>query len=208
MQIPFHPLIAQFPMAMAFLLPPLVVVFAYFIRVNKLSTSAWLIIVGLQLATTVTGYMAIDSGVTEEKMVERAVPKVFVSEHEAAANIFIGLTVLGLVLSVAGFFLRKDLQLYVQVFILGIVISAAYMGYRVVQMGHELVYLHGAAKVYHHDSQVDEATPEGLLPTPGLETSENPFPTDENESLKADENDYGSADEENEPEDEEIKQED
>jgi hypothetical protein len=44
----------------------------------------------------------------------------------------------------------------------------------------------------------------GLLPTPGLNTSES----DENESLKSDDNDYGNSDEAEDVEDDESKQED
>ena len=200
--VPLHPLIVHFPMALTFVLPVLIVIFALMIRSNKMSPKAWLIITGLQLAVVATGYISLETGETEEHTVEKVVSKKLIHEHEEAAEIFVGSTVLALVLSIAAFFLRKELGFPLKLAIAGVCLISCFLAYRAGQLGGELVYIHGAASAYGNE------VPEGLLPTPGLNTSESAFPVDENESLKTDENDYGTSDEIIESTDEEMKQED
>lgn len=206
MQLPFHPLIVHFPIALAFILPLLMLAFAYMIKVNKMSSQAWLIIIGLQLGLTITGYVALESGENEEHQVEKIVDKKIIHEHESKAEIFVGSTVIALVLSVAAFFLRKEFQFFIQ---LGVTLVGLVSCYLAIQTGHTgggLVYEHGAASAYAQVMTSREN--EGLLPTPGQNTSESPVPVDENESLKQDDNDYGNSDETDEAEDEGFKQED
>lgn len=201
MQVPLHPLIVHFPIVITFLLPVLILVFALMIKSNKMNPKSWLIIVGLQLTVVVTGYVSLETGETEEHTVEKIVSKKIIHEHEEAAEVFVGSTVLALVLSIAAFFIRKEIGFPVKLGIAGLTLVSCYLAYKTGQLGGELVYKHGAAAAY------TEATPvEGLLPTPGMNTSESPAPT--NESLKPDENDYGNADEVIESPEEMGKQED
>lgn len=202
MQVPFHPLVVHLPLALTVILPVLIFVFAGFIFKNKLPHQTWLVIIGLQLLTTVSGYVALESGEDEEHQVERVVDKKIIHQHEERAEVFVGATVVTLVLSIAAYFLQRQLQLYVNLFIGLLSLVCCYLAYLTGGSGGELVYRHGAASAY---IQVSE--PDGLLPTPGMNTSESTAPVDENESLKADDNDYGDADEATEP-DEEDKQED
>jgi len=104
MQLPFHPLIVHFPLALTFIMPILIIVFAVMIKMNKMQPQMWLIIIGLQVAVVVTGYVALESGENEEDKVEKIVGKKLIHEHEEAAEIFVGSTVLALVLSIAVFF--------------------------------------------------------------------------------------------------------
>ncbi len=208
MELPFHPIIVHFPIALAFILPLLILAFAYMIKVNKMSNQAWLIIIGLQIATTVTGYVALESGETEEHQVEKVVDKKIIHEHEEAAEIFVGSTVVALVLSVAAFFLRKELQFFVHLGIALLSFVSCYLAYNTGHSGGGLVYEHGAASAYAQVTTSTTNETEGLLPTPGMNTSESPMPVEENESLKADDNDYGNGDEGEEIEDEGMKQED
>ncbi|WP_408098917.1 DUF2231 domain-containing protein [Peredibacter sp. HCB2-198] len=203
MHVPFHPMIAHFPMALTFILPVLILVFAYMIRINKMTPRGWLIIVGLQLVVTITGYVALESGETEEHTVSKVVAKDYIHEHEEAAEIFVGSTVIALVVSIGAFFLRKELQLPIKAAVAVISLVSCYLAYRTGTLGGELVYKYGAASAY---AVGVESQPEGILPTPGLNTSESPMPVDENESLKADDNDYGTGDESES--DDEVKQED
>ena len=192
MQTPLHPSLVHLPLALAFILPPLVLIFALMIRKNKMAPQAWLIIIGLQLVTTVSGYVALETGEDEEHQVEKVVDKKIIHEHEERAEVFVGATVVALVLSVATFFLLKDIQFYLHLTIAAISLVSCFLAYRTGASGGELVYRHGAASAY---VQVQEGEGQGILPTPGMDTSETPIPTEENESLKADDNDYGNADE-------------
>ena len=204
MQVPLHPMIVHFPMAITFILPVLIFIFAYMIKINKMTPKAWLIIVGIQLLVVVTGYISLETGETEEPTVQRVVSKNLIHDHEEAAEIFVGSTVLALVLSIGAFFLRKEISFLVMLGIGAMSLVSCYLAFQTGTLGGELVYKHGAASAYGIEQKVEE----GLLPTPGLNTSESEMPTDENESLKPDDNDYGNADEIAEPADEDFKQED
>lgn len=187
--VPLHPTIVHFPMAVTFVIPILVVVFAYMIKQNKMSPKGWLVIVGLQLAVVITGYISLETGETEEHNVEKVVSKKIIHEHEEAAEIFVGSTVIALVLSIAAFFIRKEIGFPVKLGIAVIGLISSFLAYRTGQLGGELVYKHGAAAAYSN-----------------MNTSA--APQVENESLKGDDNDYGSADELIESMDEGSKQED
>lgn len=205
MQTPLHPIVVHFPMALAVLVPILILVFALMIKAKKMESSCWAIILGLQLLLTGTGYLALETGENEEERVEKVVARKLIQEHELASEIFVGSTVIALVLGVVALFIREELQfrLHLAVFLAGLI--SIYLGYRAGNLGGELVYVHGAAEAYGLTE--NGPAPEGILPTPGMNTSESPFPVDENESLKADEFDYGNSDELVE-DDEEMKQED
>lgn len=206
MHVPLHPVMVHFPVALSFILPILILVFAFMIKSQKMSHQAWLVIIGLQIVTTITGYVALDSGEKEEHAVEKVLDKKHIHHHEESAEIFVGSTVLALVISIAAFFLRKPIQFYLQLGTCLIALISCYLVYETGNSGGELVYRYGAANAY---GPVDRSPiQEGILPTPGLNTSESPTP-EENESLKTDDNDYGNADESSEGlEDEDSKQED
>lgn len=200
--VPLHPSIVHLPIVIAFIMPILVIVFAWMIKTNKMSPKGWLLIVGLQLAVVISGYVSLETGETEEHTVEKVVSKDYIHEHEEAGEIFVGSAVLALVLSIGVFFLRKELQFPIKLTIAVIGIISAFLAWRTGKLGGELVYKHGAASAYGHGVESS-----GLLPTPGQQTSESPV--DENESLKPDENDYGNADEVIEsPDDDTTRQED
>lgn len=203
MQVPLHPLIVHFPIALTFIFPILALLFAYLIKINKMTPKAWLIIVGIQLAVVISGYIALETGETEEHTVEKVVSKKLIHQHEEAAEIFVGSAVLTLVLSIGVFFIRKELQFPVKVGIAIFGLISCYLAYKTSGLGGELVYKHGAASAY----LIDESG-HGILPTPGLNTSESDAPSVDNESLKADENDYGNSDDATDSTDDDLKQED
>ena len=192
MQAPLHPLIVHFPIALTFILPILILFFAYMIKNKKMSHLAWLVIIGLQVATTASGYIALETGENEEHVVERVLDKKYIQAHEESAEIFVGFTVLALVLSIGTYFLRNELQFVAHLVICVVTLISAYCVYNAGSLGGELVYRHGAAEAYTHKETTLNEVPHGILPTPGMNTSESPMPT-ENESLKPDENDYGNA---------------
>ena len=202
MQVPLHAMIVHIPMVITFILPILILVFAFMINKNKMSPKGWLVIIGLQLAVVGVGYISLETGETEEHIVEKVVSKKIIHEHEEAAEVFVGVSVLALVLSIGAFFVRKDLGFKVKIAIACLTIVSSYLAYRTGELGGELVYKHGAARAY------EPAEPMGILPTPGMNTSESPYPIDENESLKVDEHDYGNTDEEMDSPYEESRQED
>jgi uncharacterized membrane protein len=208
MQNPLHPFIVHFPIAFSVLIPFLAILFAVMIKKNKMAPSLWLVIIGLQLATTILGYVALETGETEEHTVEKVVDKAIIHEHEEASEIFVGSTVIVLALSIAAYFLRAEFLYPVQLIIAGLGFISLYLGISTGKLGGALVYEHGAASAYAQVISTSQTEPVGILPTPGENTSETPIPVDENESLKKDDNDYGNNDDVEEVEDDEAKQED
>jgi uncharacterized membrane protein len=198
MNIPIHPQIVHFPLALTFILPILILIFALMIKTHKMAPQTWLIIIGLQLATTVSGYISMETGENEEDQVEKIVTKKFIQEHEERAEVFVGVTVLALVVSVASFFLIKEVQFYAHVLVVVISVISGFFAYRTGKSGGELVYHHGAASVYLNNADavkrdlqpVSEAGP--TVPAPLGE---------ENDGLKVDENDYGDSSEDEVDED-------
>ena len=189
--MPWHPSIVHIPLVLAIVLPILILVFALMMKSNKMAPSAWLLIIGLQLITTISGYVSLETGETEEDVVSKVVEKSFIHEHEEAAEIFVGSTVIALVLGIATYFIQKQYQFMLQLIICVLTLGSSVLGYRAGHLGGELVYKKGAASVY---SDMSDDKGEGLLPTPGLNTSESSMPEDDNESLKKDDHDYGNAD--------------
>jgi hypothetical protein len=107
-----------------------------------------------------------------------------------------------LVISIAAFFIRKELQFPIKLSVAAIGLVSCYLAYKTGQLGGELVYLHGAASAYGHKDEVN-----ALPSTATKQTRENI--SDENESHKSDENEYGNQSElPNTPEDDTTRQED
>jgi uncharacterized membrane protein len=204
MHTPLHPLIVHFPIALTFILPLMILVCALMIKKNKMTPKGWFIVVGLQMAIVGGGYISLETGETEEHEVEKGVSKKLIHEHEEAAEVFVGSAVVALVLSLGAYFVKRELGFKLKLVVFVISLISCYLVFKAAELGGELVYKHGAFNAYIEAS--DEPT--GLLPTPGLNTSESPMPVDENESLKPDDNDYGNADEVVEPSDDESKRED
>lgn len=190
MQVPLHPAVVHLPIALAFLMPLLVLTFAIMIRKKNMNPISWGVVLGLQLLLTGSSYLALETGETDEEMVEKVVERKLIQEHEEAAEMFAGSTVIALVLSVVAFFVIQQFQFRLQMSVLAVTLLSAFLAYRTGMLGGELVYVHGAPSAYQ---LADE--PQGILPTPGQNTSESSFPVEENESLKADEFDYGNDDE-------------
>lgn len=209
MNLPLHPFISHFPIVLTFILPVLVVVFAVLIKKNKMTAMGWLIILGLQLTTTITGYISLETGERDEKAVSKVLEHKLINQHEESAEIFVGSTVLALVMGVVVFFIRYEYQFNIRIIIALMSLVSCYLAWNTSEQGRALVYTHGAAEAFvkgEVDDDEDGAS-SGILPTPGLNTSESPEPgVEDNDSLAPDDNDYGSSEE---PEvDEEIKTED
>lgn len=202
MNVPFHPIIAHFPLVLACILPVLVLIFAYMIKIEKMSPRGWVLIIGLQLVTTITGYVALETGENEEATVQKVVEKTYIQQHESQAEIFVGTTVVALALAIGAFFVKKELQLSVQFAVALVGILAAFFAYKTGKLGGELVYGHGAGAAYSSSPR--------LMQSPAIEVSPAVLPESPkvNESLKTDENDYGNGDEVEEADSEDAKQED
>lgn len=201
---PLHPAIVHFPLALSLLLPLLALATALLMRSKKWPASTWMVIMVLQVGLTVSGYVALETGETDEAKVGKVISKDYIHEHEEAAEIFVGLTVLAAVFSVVVYFLKQEIQFSLQVVVVLIGFIASYQGYRTGQMGGEITYYHGGAAAHTRD----HLPANKFLPTPDSLKAQPLDTTNVNESLKADDNDYGNGDGTSEVEDESSKIED
>jgi uncharacterized membrane protein len=205
MQVPLHPMLVHLPLALTFVLPFLIVIFAFLIKMNKMTPKGWLIIIGLQLTVVLTGYISLETGKNEEQAVSKVLDRKLIHAHEEAAKIFVGSTVLALVLSIGVYFISKEYCLPVRMIIALVTLTSCFLAYRTALQGGELVYVHGAANAYILEGGEEI---QGLLPTPGQNTSESNMPIEENESYKIDDFDYGTIDDVTDFPDDEFRQED
>lgn len=185
--LPGHPVTVHLPLALSFLLPLLVLVFTLLIKKKYFPENSWLIIVGLQVLLTASGYIALETGETDEEITKAVLQREYVNAHEEMAEIFVGSTVLALVLGVVIFFLEPRFQFPLRLAVLLLSLISSYLGYQTGSKGGELVYVYGAAEAHYPDSNmgVDSSSENGIEP-PMVEV---------NESLQVDETDYGNGDE-------------
>lgn len=175
MSVPYHPMLVHFPIAGAILIPFLTLIFALFIRSKKMNLVSWSIIIFLNGAMVVSGYLSMETGEREEKIVKKVIDKKLIHEHEEMAEVFVAMNVITFSLSIAlvlipglwGYRLRLALAAW------GVV--PLIFAFKTGELGGELVYKYGAARAYQEDLST------GILPTPGLNTSESDFPLPESE---------------------------
>jgi len=146
--MPFHPGLVHLPIALSFILPFLTLVFIFFINKKWADPKVWLVVIGLNLLLTGAGYLSLETGETEEDRVEKIVEQKFIHEHEEAAEIFVGSSVIVLCLSIVAFFINEKFQTKMRLFVFGLSLISGVLSFRTGHLGGELVYKHGAAKAY------------------------------------------------------------
>lgn len=150
---PLHPAVVHFPIVFAFLAPFVAAALLWAIQSGRLTRSVWVWAVVLQAALMTTGWLAAEAGEGEEERVERVVAEEHIEGHEEAAERFLALAGLALVIAFAGV-LRDPIGGVARA--LTVVAGAAALAAAAAagHSGGELVYRHGAALAY---SQSDSA---------------------------------------------------
>ncbi len=178
--MPLHPAIVHFPIALTFILPLLILIFAWAIRAGKMSKELWFVLIGLQILVTGSGYLALETGETDEEKVSAVVGKKIIHEHEESAEIFVGTTVIALAASIAVWFLQPGFQNKARFIVALISLLPLFFAWQTGKLGGEIVYKHGGGGAHADFREVFR--PEAATLEPAVET--------DNESLKADDNDY------------------
>ncbi|MGZ8457471.1 MAG: DUF2231 domain-containing protein [Gemmatirosa sp.] len=145
--IPLHPLVVHFPVVLSVLLPISVLGALWVIRKGTTPRRAWALPLAVATALTVSAYVATETGEHEEDRVERVVTERALHGHEEAAERFLVLS--GLLLLVAGVGLvprtvGQAARLVTAVGAVGLLAAGVQVGHS----GGELVYRHGAAGAY------------------------------------------------------------
>lgn len=149
MQTPLHPMVVHIPMALAVLMPPLVLGIHVAVRRAWLPPRAWALVVLAQALLVGSGMLALRTGEADEERVEAIVGESILHQHESAAEVFVLAAGLVLVLTIAALLLRRSRWAAPSAIaaLAGTVVVLA-LGYRVGKAGGELVYAHGAASAF------------------------------------------------------------
>lgn len=144
---PLHPAIVHFPMVLVVLLPVVALVALWAIRRGAVPSRAWLVPLAVAGALTFTSWLAIRTGEAEEERVEAVVSEQALHDHEEAAERFLVLS--GVLLLVAGAGLLRNTvgtsaRLLATAGAFGLVVAGVQVG----SAGGDLVYRHGAASAY------------------------------------------------------------
>ncbi len=144
---PLHPAIVHFPIALVVLLPFFALGALWAIRRGASARRAWLVPTAVAAALTASAFLALRTGQAQGERVERVVGERVVDAHEEAAERFLVLS--GVLLLVAGAGLAggvvgRSARLVSTVGAVGLVIAGVQVG----ASGGDMVYKHGAASVY------------------------------------------------------------
>ena len=145
--LPLHPLVVHFPIVLAVLLPVAVLVALLAIRKGTALRRAWAVPIAFAAALTLSAYVAVNTGEAQEDRVERVVPERAIHVHEEAAERFLYLSGILLVVAGVGFVrgtIGRAARLVTAVGALALVGAGAQVGHS----GGSLVYRDGAASVY------------------------------------------------------------
>ena len=155
---PLHPAVVHVPIALAVLVPGLALLVLVLVGSGICRPRAWAAIVFLQVLLVGSSWLALETGEKEEDRAERVVAERHIEAHEEAAERFMGLAGLGLVVLGAGL-LPGGAGSFARaggvVAALGILAAGVAVGHS----GGDLVYKHGAAAAYAEVSVVDRPLP-------------------------------------------------
>ncbi|HSJ14330.1 MAG TPA: DUF2231 domain-containing protein [Longimicrobiales bacterium] len=145
--VPLHPMIVHFPMVLVLLLPMFALGALWAIRRGVRPRPAWALPLLLSGALAVSAFVALRTGEAEEDRVERVVPESAIHEHEEAAERFLVLSGVLLLVVAAGMIggtLGRAARLAGTAGAFALVIAGVQVG----KAGGELVYVHGAGQAY------------------------------------------------------------
>lgn len=162
---PLHPAIVHFPLVLAILLPIFAAGALWAIHQGARPTRAWALPLALAGALTVSAFVALRTGESQEERVEAVVPEQALHAHEEAGERFLVLSGILTVLMAGGLLAGTAgtaARLVDTVGAAALVVAAVQVG----DAGGELVYRHDAASVYVSGSQTgSDAAPSTPAPS-------------------------------------------
>lgn len=162
--LPLHPAVVHLPLGLAMLMPLIAAGFAWALWTGLIQTRAWLAVVALQALLVGVGFVAMNTGGSDEERVEAVVRESAIEQHEERAEQFMWAAGATLGLAVLVVVLRTPAAPGLAAAVTVATLAVAGMGLRVGHAGGELVYVHGAASAYTSSARVGDAT---AAPLPG-----------------------------------------
>jgi uncharacterized membrane protein len=144
---PLHPAVVHFPIVLAFLLPLFAIGALVAIRRGARPLRAWSLPLAVGAALTLSSWVAVQTGEAQDERVERVVAEQPLESHEEAAELFLTLSGVLLLVSATGLVrgvVGRAGRITATVGAVALVVAAAQVGHS----GGELVYRHGAASAY------------------------------------------------------------
>jgi uncharacterized membrane protein len=145
--VPLHPMIVHFPMVLTILLPMFALGALWAIRRGVHPRPAWAVPLVLAAALSASAFVALRTGEAEEDRVEQVVPENAIHDHEEAAELFLKLSGVLLLITAAGLLGGRAGTTARFASTFG-AIALVLAGVQVGKKGGELVYVHGAGQAY------------------------------------------------------------
>lgn len=145
--LPLHPVIVHFPIVLSILLPISVLIALWSIRKGSMTRRTWYVPIAFAATLALSAFVATQTGENEEDAVKKVVPKGAVHTHEEAAERFLVLSGILVVVAVGGLLpgtLGQAARLTTAAGALGLVAAGVQVGHS----GGTLVYVDGAASAY------------------------------------------------------------
>lgn len=145
--LPLHPIVVHFPIVFSVLLPISILVALWAIRKGTTPRKAWTVPLAMAAALALGAFVATRTGENEEDQVERVVAKGAIHGHEEAAERFLTLSGVLLVVAAAGLLpgtAGRAARMVTAAGALGLVGAGIQVGHS----GGTLVYREGAANAY------------------------------------------------------------
>lgn len=155
--IPLHPIVVHFPIVFAVLLPISILVALWAIRKGTTARKAWSIPLAMAAALALSAFVATETGENEEDVVEKVVVRSAIHGHEEAAERFLMLSGVLVVVAAAGLLpgtVGRAARLVSAAGALGLVAAGVQVGHS----GGTLVYREGAASAYTGPVDSGQAT--------------------------------------------------
>jgi uncharacterized membrane protein len=144
---PLHPAVVHFPIVLTVLLPIFAVGALWASRRGARARRAWALPAAVAAALTLSAWLAVQTGEAQEERVERVVAESALEGHEEAAERFLVLSGVLLVVAAAGLAggtLGRAARLVSTAGAFGLAAAGVQVGHG----GGQLVYRHGAAGAY------------------------------------------------------------
>jgi len=145
--IPLHPLVVHFPIVLVTLLPISIAIALWIIRKGATPRRVWSVPVALAAALALSAWVATQTGESQEDRVERVVTRGALHGHEEAAERFLVLSAVLVLVTAAGLArgtVGRAARLVSAAGALGLMVAGVQVGHS----GGTLVYREGAANAY------------------------------------------------------------
>lgn len=163
--LPLHPAVVHLPLGLAMLMPLLAAGFAWALWTGRIQRRAWLAVVALQALLLGSGFVAMNTGGSEEERVEAVVRESAIERHEERAEQFMWAA--GATLALTTLVVVLPVPAAITPIAAAVVVATLAVGGMALRVGHaggELVYVHGAASAYTSAARAGDAT---AVPLPG-----------------------------------------